>query len=175
MRSGVRPTQLLRRTPRLGRLPDRYSFYCVTCDEWKKATRLSKHGRKLQFLAAMQRCRNLISFYKSVFLAQELSRTRATPEIQREWLMSPQTSLKTPHTACAALVLVAIGVSLGAQSAAAASVDQRKLARPHHHHHHHLYAMYRRTYFAPPAALPYAPEYGFLRQATKRDTAGPYR
>ncbi len=95
---------------------------------------------------------------------------RATPEIQREWLTSPQTSLKTPHAACAAFVLVAIGVSLGAQLAAAASIDQRKPARPHNHH---LYAMYRGTYFAPPAALPYAPEYGFLRQVPPNAIRGP--
>ena len=30
----ARPMQLLRRTSRSGGLPDLYSFYCVTCDEW---------------------------------------------------------------------------------------------------------------------------------------------
>jgi hypothetical protein len=30
----ARPMQLLRRTSRFGGLPDLYSFYCVTCDEW---------------------------------------------------------------------------------------------------------------------------------------------
>ena len=30
----ARPIQLLRRTSRFGGLPDLYSFYCVTCDEW---------------------------------------------------------------------------------------------------------------------------------------------
>ena len=32
--SCARPMQLLRRTSRFGGLPDLYSFYCVTCDEW---------------------------------------------------------------------------------------------------------------------------------------------
>ena len=30
----ARPMQLLRRTSRFGGLPDLYSFYCVTCDDW---------------------------------------------------------------------------------------------------------------------------------------------
>ena len=30
----ARPTQLLRTTSRYGGLPDLYSFYCLTCDEW---------------------------------------------------------------------------------------------------------------------------------------------
>jgi hypothetical protein len=30
----TKPMQLLRRTSRFGGLPDLYSFYCVTCDEW---------------------------------------------------------------------------------------------------------------------------------------------
>jgi hypothetical protein len=84
--------------------------------------------------------------------------------------MLPQTSLRIPHAICAAFVLVAMGVSLGAQSAAAASDDQRKLARPHHHH---LYAMYRGTYFAPPATLPRTPEYGFLGQVPANAIRGP--
>ncbi len=32
--SCAKPMQLLRRTSRYGGLPDLYSFYCVTCDEW---------------------------------------------------------------------------------------------------------------------------------------------
>jgi hypothetical protein len=32
--SCARPMQLLRRTSRFGGLPDLYSFYCVSCDEW---------------------------------------------------------------------------------------------------------------------------------------------
>jgi hypothetical protein len=30
----ARPMQLIRRTTRFNGLPDLYSFYCVTCDEW---------------------------------------------------------------------------------------------------------------------------------------------
>jgi hypothetical protein len=30
----ARPMQLLRRTPRFSGLPDLFSFYCATCDEW---------------------------------------------------------------------------------------------------------------------------------------------
>ena len=32
--SCARPMQLLRRTSRFEGLPDLYSFYCCTCDEW---------------------------------------------------------------------------------------------------------------------------------------------
>jgi hypothetical protein len=32
--SCAQPMQLLRRTSRFGELPDLYSFYCRTCDEW---------------------------------------------------------------------------------------------------------------------------------------------
>ena len=31
----ARPMQLLRRTSRFDGLPDLYSFYCCTCDEWR--------------------------------------------------------------------------------------------------------------------------------------------
>lgn len=30
----AQPMQLLRRTSRFGELPDLYSFYCYSCDEW---------------------------------------------------------------------------------------------------------------------------------------------
>jgi hypothetical protein len=30
----AQPMQLLRRTSRFGGLPDLYSFYCCSCDEW---------------------------------------------------------------------------------------------------------------------------------------------
>ena len=30
----AQPMQLLRRTPRFDGLPDLYSFYCCTCDQW---------------------------------------------------------------------------------------------------------------------------------------------
>jgi hypothetical protein len=55
----------------------------------------------------------------------------------------------------AAFALVAIIGSLGAQSATA---EQR---RPLQHRHH---AIYRGPHYAQPETLPYAPEYGFLRQ-----------
>ena len=32
--SCAQPMQLLRRTSRFGDLPDLYTFYCRTCDEW---------------------------------------------------------------------------------------------------------------------------------------------
>ena len=47
--SCARPMQLFSRTPRLGGLPDLYSFYCRTCDEWHVVKgdagidRLTKH------------------------------------------------------------------------------------------------------------------------------------
>ena len=76
--------------------------------------------------------------------------------------MSHKTSLNIPRAFCAG-ALVAILVSFGAQSTMAASGDQRRLGRPLPHRHH-FYAMYRGPSFAPPPALPHAPEYGFLRQ-----------
>jgi hypothetical protein len=65
----------------------------------------------------------------------------------------------------AALSLATVAVSLGAQSAGAASAHQR--------HHHHLYAMYRGPFFAPRAALPHAPEYGFLSHVPANAIRGP--
>jgi hypothetical protein len=65
----------------------------------------------------------------------------------------------------AALLLATVAVSLGAQSAGAASAHQR--------HHHHLYAMYRGPFFAPRAALPHAPEYGFLSHVPANAIRGP--
>jgi hypothetical protein len=76
--------------------------------------------------------------------------------------MSRKTSLIIPRAFCAG-ALVAILVSFGAQSTTAASGDQRRLGRPSPHRHH-FYAMYRGRSFAPPPALPRAPEYGFLGQ-----------
>ena len=78
---------------------------------------------------------------------------------------------KTLH-AFSGLALAAIVVSLGAQSAAAASADQRRLGKPLPPHHH-LYARYRGPYSTPPAALPHAPEYGFLRQVPPNAIRGP--
>ena len=39
--------------------------------------------------------------------------------------------------------------------------------------HHHLYARYRGPYSTPPAALPHAPEYGFLCQVPPNAIRGP--
>ena len=77
--------------------------------------------------------------------------------------MSRKTSLNIPYVFCAGLALAAIVVSLGAQSATAAGADHRRPGKPLPHRHH-FYAMYRGPSFAPPAALPHAPEYGFLRR-----------
>jgi GAF domain-containing protein len=57
---------------------------------------------------------------------------------------------KTLH-AFSGLALAAIVVSFGAQSAAAAGADQRRLGKPLPPHLH-LYARYRGPYSAPPAA-----------------------
>jgi hypothetical protein len=70
----------------------------------------------------------------------------------------------------AGVALVALCISLDPQSAA--SGDQRRLGRPVPHHHH-LYAMYRRPFAAPPASLPYAPEYGFLKHVPANAIQGP--
>jgi hypothetical protein len=67
---------------------------------------------------------------------------------RRELPMSHKTSIS--RAGCVGIALAAVVVSFGAQSAA---------ARPSQHHH--LYAMHRGPY-APPAALPHTPEYGFL-------------
>jgi hypothetical protein len=61
------------------------------------------------------------------------------------------------------IALAAVVASFGAQSAA---------ARPLQHHHHHLYAMYRGPY-APSAALPRTPEYGFLNHVPANAIRGP--
>jgi len=87
--------------------------------------------------------------------------------------MSRKTSLNIPYVFCAGLALAAIVVSLGAQSATAAGADHRRLGKPLPHRHH-FYAMYRGPSFAPPAALPHAPEYGFLRRVPANAIGGPY-
>jgi hypothetical protein len=86
--------------------------------------------------------------------------------------MSRKTSLNIPCVFCAGLALAAIVVSLGAQSATAAGADHRRLGKPLPHRHH-FYAMYRGPSFAPPAALPHAPEYGFLRRVPANAIGGP--
>jgi hypothetical protein len=70
---------------------------------------------------------------------------------------------KTSNAFGAGLTLAAIIGSLGVQAA---------IARPLHHHHH-LYARYRGPSFAPPATLPYGPEYGFLRHVPPNAIVGP--
>jgi hypothetical protein len=59
-------------------------------------------------------------------------------------------------------LLAAIAVSLGAPRAAAARPHKVKRAPLVGRRVHHLYATHDAPRFAPPAALPYAPEYGFL-------------
>jgi hypothetical protein len=86
--------------------------------------------------------------------------------------MSRKTSLNIPNVFCAGLALAAIVVSLGAPSATAAGADHRRLGKPLPHCHH-FYAMYRGPSFAPPAALPHAPEYGFLRRVPANAIGGP--
>jgi hypothetical protein len=86
--------------------------------------------------------------------------------------MSRKTSLDIPRVVSASLVLAAIVASLGAQSATAASADHRRIGKPLPHGHH-FHAMYRGPSFAPPAALPRAPEYGFLRQVPANAIRGP--
>lgn len=76
--------------------------------------------------------------------------------------MSRKSSLKIAGVSSAAVVLTAIVASVTAQTAVAASLDHGKHGRPSVHGLHHLYAGYRGPQFAPPTALPYAPEYGFL-------------
>ena len=70
----------------------------------------------------------------------------------------------------ASVVLVALGISLDPQSAVASG--ERRLGRPVPHHHH-LYAMYHRPFVAPSAALPHAPEYGFLNHVPANAIRGP--
>jgi hypothetical protein len=70
----------------------------------------------------------------------------------------------------AGVALVVLCISVYPQSATARG-DQRRLGRPVPHHHH-LYAMYRRPFAAPPASLPYAPEYGFLKHVPANAIGG---
>jgi hypothetical protein len=68
-------------------------------------------------------------------------------------------SFKFSSTVLASCLLAALTVSLGGQPAAAADANKNK---PAAYRAHHLYAMHRGYSFAPPAALPHRPEYGFL-------------
>jgi len=76
--------------------------------------------------------------------------------------MSHKTSIS--RASGVGIALAAVVVSFGAQSAAARPLQ--------HHHHHHLYAMYRGPY-APSAALPRTPEYGFLNHVPANAIRGP--
>ena len=86
--------------------------------------------------------------------------------------MSRKTSLNIPRVFSAGLALAVIVASLGAQSATAASAGHNRPGKPLPHGHH-FYAMYRGPSFAPPSALPRAPEYGFLRQVPANAVRGP--
>jgi hypothetical protein len=77
--------------------------------------------------------------------------------------MSNRTSLKISRVLSTSAALAAF-VSLSAASASAASSNQGHRSRPTAQSLHHLYLSSRSPQFQPPAALPYAPEYGFLRQ-----------
>jgi hypothetical protein len=78
-------------------------------------------------------------------------------------MLRNKASVKKSSGFCSGILLAAIGISLGAQSAAAA-FDKYKAAAPIvHRAHHNLYARYRAPQLARPEALPYGPEYGFLR------------
>jgi hypothetical protein len=71
----------------------------------------------------------------------------------------------------AGIALMGLWISVDPQSAAAIG-NQRNHARPVPHHRH-LYAMYRRPFTTTPAALPYAPEYGFLNHVPPNAMRGP--
>jgi hypothetical protein len=78
-------------------------------------------------------------------------------------MLRNKTSVKVSSGFCSGFLLAAISISLGAQSAAAAS-DKYKAAVPIvHRAHHNPYASYRAPRLVRPEALPYGPEYGFLR------------
>ena len=68
-------------------------------------------------------------------------------------------SFKTSSMILAGCLFAALMASSGAQPAAAAGGSKSK---PHLYRAHHLYAMGRNSSFAPSAALPHRPEYGFL-------------
>jgi hypothetical protein len=75
------------------------------------------------------------------------------------------------HVLWAGLAVVVLCISIDPQCAAA-SGDQRRHGRSVPYHRH-LFAMYRRPLAAPPASLPYAPEYGFLNHVPANAMRGP--
>jgi hypothetical protein len=81
-------------------------------------------------------------------------------------------SLNVSHGFCASVLLAALALSLGAQSAAAANANQGRLGKPVPHRYH-PYATHRGASVARPATLPYGPEYGFLRHVPANAIRGP--
>jgi hypothetical protein len=77
--------------------------------------------------------------------------------------MSGTTSLKISGV-FSSFLLAAIAISLGAPSASAASARHRV---------RHLYANYGWSRYPRPAALPYGPEYGFLKNVPPNAVRGP--
>jgi hypothetical protein len=77
-------------------------------------------------------------------------------------------SLNVSHGFCASVLLAALALSLGAQSAAAANANQGRLGKPVPHRYTH-----RGASVARPATLPYGPEYGFLRHVPANAIRGP--
>ena len=73
---------------------------------------------------------------------------------------------------CTSVLLAALALSLGTQSASAANANQGRLGKPVPHRHH-LYATHRGPSVARPATLPYGPEYGFLRHVPANAIRGP--
>jgi hypothetical protein len=73
--------------------------------------------------------------------------------------MSGKPSFRMSRALCAGFLVATVAVSLGAQSAAAAS---QKRAAPIAHRVHHAYPTGRWPQFAHPGTLPGGPEYGFL-------------
>jgi hypothetical protein len=64
--------------------------------------------------------------------------------------------------------------SIGVHSAAAANVRHTRHADVSHAYANHAYASYRHgPWFARGAALPYGPEYGFLRKVPPNAIVGP--
>jgi hypothetical protein len=75
--------------------------------------------------------------------------------------MSRRSSLKISSALCSALVLAAFAMALGPQSVAAASPYKGKHPAPIVHRSY--YGYYRGPRVTYGGALPYGPEYGFLR------------
>ena len=81
-------------------------------------------------------------------------------------------SLNIFHGSCASILLAALALSLGTQSAPAANANQGRLGKPVAHRHH-PYVTHRGPSVARGATLPYGPEYGFLRHVPANAIRGP--